>query len=84
MIQTAETGGNYVLGFRIDPPETLTEVYQELMSLFSIYCEAPIFGVFYEPKQTVKLFIDLFELFLKNINFDFFFVGILIEFSVIN
>ncbi|ETN59012.1 bardet-Biedl syndrome 5 protein [Anopheles darlingi] len=67
VIQTLETGGSYVLGFRIDPPDRLGEVYKELLSLHSVYTETPVFGVFYEapadkerpPSQT---FDDIEEL----------------------
>lgn len=48
MIQTADTGGGYVLGFRIDPIERLNEIYKELISLHAIYTENPNFGVRYD------------------------------------
>ncbi|XP_030374646.1 Bardet-Biedl syndrome 5 protein homolog [Scaptodrosophila lebanonensis] len=48
VIQTAETGGGYVLGFRIDPAERLSELFKELCSLHSIYTEQPNFGVHYD------------------------------------
>lgn len=54
VIQTAQTAGNYVLGFRVDPQEKLQEVYKELSSLHSIYSENPIFGVNYDLKATVN------------------------------
>ncbi|KAL1385334.1 hypothetical protein pipiens_012965 [Culex pipiens pipiens] len=55
VIQTLETAGSYVLGFRIDPQDKLTDVYKELLSLHSVYTETPLFGVFYEPKpDTVR------------------------------
>ncbi|XP_055605821.1 Bardet-Biedl syndrome 5 protein homolog, partial [Uranotaenia lowii] len=50
VIQTLETAGSYVLGFRIDPQDKLGDVYKELLSLHSVYTETPVFGVFYEPK----------------------------------
>ncbi|XP_037923710.1 Bardet-Biedl syndrome 5 protein homolog isoform X2 [Hermetia illucens] len=55
VIQTSETGGGYVLGFRIDPPERLTRVYQELKSLYAIYSETPNFGIVYQPDKNPKL-----------------------------
>ncbi|XP_063696029.1 Bardet-Biedl syndrome 5 protein homolog [Culicoides brevitarsis] len=61
VIQTTDSGGSYVLGFRIDPPEKLTEVFKELSSLYSIYSEAPIFGVFYEQKQKNETKEDTFS-----------------------
>lgn len=54
VIQTAETGGGYVLGFRIDPPERLTEIYQELISLHTVFTENPNFGVVYESAEMDK------------------------------
>ncbi|KAJ6649131.1 Bardet-Biedl syndrome 5 protein like [Pseudolycoriella hygida] len=51
VVSTLDTAGGYVLGFRIDPPERLREVYKEMASLFAIYSSTPIFGVFYERKQ---------------------------------
>lgn len=54
VIQTAQTAGNYVLGFRIDPHEKLHEVYKELSSLHSVYSESPIFGVNYDVKMKVN------------------------------
>ncbi|XP_067615873.1 Bardet-Biedl syndrome 5 protein homolog [Eurosta solidaginis] len=54
VIQTAETGGGYVLGFRIDPFERLNEVYKELTSLHAIYSENPNFGVRYDPAEAQK------------------------------
>lgn len=55
VIQTAQTAGNYVLGFRIDPQEKLHEVYKELSSLFAVYSQTPIFGVNYELKAMVNV-----------------------------
>ncbi|XP_034113647.1 Bardet-Biedl syndrome 5 protein homolog isoform X1 [Drosophila nasuta] len=49
VIQTAETGGGYVLGFRIDPVERLNELFKELCSLHTIYTEQPNFGINYDP-----------------------------------
>ncbi|EDW85019.1 uncharacterized protein Dwil_GK12823 [Drosophila willistoni] len=51
VIQTAETGGGYVLGFRIDPAERLNELYKELSSLHAIYSEQPDFGVHYDVQD---------------------------------
>ncbi|XP_050070441.1 Bardet-Biedl syndrome 5 protein homolog [Anopheles maculipalpis] len=54
VIQTLETAGSYVLGFRIDPSERLGDVYKELLSLHSVYTERPVFGVFYEAPTEVE------------------------------
>lgn len=51
VIQTLETGGGYTLGFRVDPPARLVEVYKELDSLFTVYSMKPIFGVTYEQQN---------------------------------
>lgn len=55
MIQSKETGGGYVLGFRIDPFERLENFYKELTSLYTVYSENPVFGVIYDGKITVPL-----------------------------
>lgn len=54
VIQTGQTAGNYVLGFRIDPQERLNEVYKELSSLHAVYSKNPILGVNYEMKASVS------------------------------
>lgn len=51
VVNTLDSAGGYVLGFRVDPPERLRQVYKEMTSLFAIYSVTPIFGVFYEQKQ---------------------------------
>lgn len=51
VIQTAETGGGYVLGFRIDPAERLNELFKELCSLHTIYGEQPNFGIQYNAQD---------------------------------
>ncbi|KAH8288785.1 hypothetical protein KR054_009563 [Drosophila jambulina] len=51
VIQTAETGGGYVLGFRIDPSERLNELFKELCSLHTIYGEQPNFGIQYNAQD---------------------------------
>uniref|UniRef100_A0A240PPC5 BBSome complex member BBS5 PH domain-containing protein n=1 Tax=Anopheles christyi TaxID=43041 RepID=A0A240PPC5_9DIPT len=54
VIQTLETAGSYVLGFRIDPADRLGDVYKELLALHSVYTETPVFGVFYEAPADVE------------------------------
>ncbi|EDW59748.1 BBSome complex member BBS5 [Drosophila virilis] len=54
VIQTAETAGGYVLGFRIDPVERLNGLFKELGSLHTIYTEQPNFGVHYDPLDARK------------------------------
>ncbi|XP_058825466.1 Bardet-Biedl syndrome 5 protein homolog [Topomyia yanbarensis] len=53
VIQTLDTAGSYVLGFRVDPQDKLADVYKELQSLHSVYTETPLFGVFYEQRPDV-------------------------------
>jgi Bardet-Biedl syndrome 5 protein len=66
VIQTAQTAGNYVLGFRVDPASRLQEVYKEISSLHTVYSQSPIFGVNYDLKATVNLrFINAVALPLK-------------------
>ena len=45
VVTTSNRSGSYVLGFRIDPPEKLHVVVQEVNSLFQTYSTDPIFGV---------------------------------------
>lgn len=47
VIESSESSGGYVLGFRVDPPEKLEQVRKELSSLLLLYSETPIFGVEY-------------------------------------
>uniref|UniRef100_A0A1B0D3Q9 BBSome complex member BBS5 PH domain-containing protein n=1 Tax=Phlebotomus papatasi TaxID=29031 RepID=A0A1B0D3Q9_PHLPP len=54
VINTLKMSGGYVLGFRIDPPEKLHEIYKELTSLHTVYSETPIFGVDYKPKPDLE------------------------------
>uniref|UniRef100_A0A1B0CHY0 Putative bardet-biedl syndrome 5 protein n=1 Tax=Lutzomyia longipalpis TaxID=7200 RepID=A0A1B0CHY0_LUTLO len=54
VITTLKMSGGYVLGFRIDPPEKLHEIFKELTSLHTVYSETPIFGVDYKPKPDLE------------------------------
>ena len=47
VLETTAQSGGYVLGFKIDPKETLDYVYKEIYSLWQVYAKAPIFGVEY-------------------------------------
>ncbi|GAX84056.1 hypothetical protein CEUSTIGMA_g11480.t1 [Chlamydomonas eustigma] len=53
VLETTPQSGGYVLGFRVDPKETLDYVYKEISSLWQVYSKAPIFGVEYvaSPNQ---------------------------------
>lgn len=45
VLETFSKAGGYILGFRVDPQDRIGEVYQEAKSLFTVYAEAPLFGV---------------------------------------
>lgn len=45
VIESTESSGGYVLGFRIDPPERLNLVYNELLNLFNVHASNPNMGV---------------------------------------
>jgi len=51
VIETTESSGGYLLGFRIDPEEKLQSSYKEISSLFSVYGNSPMFGVFYSSEE---------------------------------
>lgn len=51
VITCKDTGGGYVLGFRIDPVDRLTVMHQELQSLFAVYKENPVYGVELEKRS---------------------------------
>ncbi|XP_017139720.1 Bardet-Biedl syndrome 5 protein homolog [Drosophila miranda] len=61
VIQTAETGGGYVLGFRIDPAERLNELFKELCSLHTVYIEQPNFGIHYDAQDARQRLADAAE-----------------------
>ena len=45
VLESSETSGGYVLGFRIDPPERLQKVYNTLTNLFNVHKKKPDYGV---------------------------------------
>eukprot|EP01137_Pigoraptor_chileana_P027637 Opistho-2@841 len=47
-IITSMDSGNYVLAFRVDPPERLKEVAKQIKNLYKVCGASPVFGVFYE------------------------------------
>lgn len=53
VLTTTNSSGGYVLGFRIDPPERLQEVFQEICSLHQVFSENPIFGVRHQLEEKV-------------------------------
>lgn len=53
VIETSESSGGYLLGFRIDPEEKLQSTFKEVSSLYSVYSSAPVFGVAYKVENRV-------------------------------
>ena len=45
VLESSETSGNYVLGFRIDPADRLQKVYNALTNLFNVHKQKPDYGV---------------------------------------
>lgn len=44
VIESSESSGGYVLGFRIDPPQRLQAIYSELCNLYDVHVTNPCFG----------------------------------------
>lgn len=53
VIETTPGSGGYVLGFRIDPLEKLTQVFEEIQNLHKLFSAKPIFGVDYVSEDKV-------------------------------
>jgi Bardet-Biedl syndrome 5 protein len=51
VVETSSYASNYVLGFRIDPPDRVLELYKELHSMWKLYSTAPVLGVAFELEQ---------------------------------
>uniref|UniRef100_A0A1I7TMJ9 Bardet-Biedl syndrome 5 n=1 Tax=Caenorhabditis tropicalis TaxID=1561998 RepID=A0A1I7TMJ9_9PELO len=53
VLETTSSSGEYVLGFRIDPPELLQTLLKSIQSLHKAHLLKPIFGVSYksEPRK---------------------------------
>ena len=45
VIESSESSGGYILGFRLDPITRLEQLYQELSSLYQIHASKPNLGV---------------------------------------
>ena len=45
VIESTESSGGYVLGFRIDPPDKMNSIYNELYNLYSVHSTQPDLGV---------------------------------------
>lgn len=64
VIETSETGGSYILGFRIDPKEKLMGTYKTLLSIQEAFLQHPIYGVDFNP-DVIKSF-PLQKVFVNN------------------
>lgn len=51
VIETSSRSGGYILGFRIDPYEKLSEVFKEIQTLHQVYSSSPVFGVKYSLEE---------------------------------
>lgn len=45
MIESSESSGGYVLGFRVDPVEKLNSVFEELNNLHMVHSANPDYGI---------------------------------------
>eukprot|EP01062_Namystynia_karyoxenos_P072241 TRINITY_DN6822_c0_g1_i1.p1 TRINITY_DN6822_c0_g1~~TRINITY_DN6822_c0_g1_i1.p1 ORF type:complete len:375 (+),score=164.30 TRINITY_DN6822_c0_g1_i1:89-1126(+) len=61
VIETTSQSGNYVLGFRVDPPDRLQEVYKEVNSLHKLYSVNPIFGVDFTTEEVAPPLQEITE-----------------------
>ncbi len=53
VMETVNSSGGYVLGFRVDPVERLKDIVQEIHSLYQVYHTSPNFGVTYRIEEEV-------------------------------
>lgn len=51
VVETSPRSGGYILGFRVDPYEKLTEVFKEIKTLHEVYSTTPIFGIKYTIEE---------------------------------
>jgi Bardet-Biedl syndrome 5 protein len=51
VVETSQRCGGYILGFRVDPAEQLSAVFQEVQSLHRIFSQTPVFGVDYTTEE---------------------------------
>ena len=76
VIETSAKSGGYILGFRIDPVETLDAVFKEIHSLFVLYSREPLFGVKFsheerpQPAELVKVERKMDDIEIINNDFD--------------
>ena len=53
VIETSARSGGYILGFRMDPMEVLTNTFQEVKTLHAVYAVSPLFGVAYDKTKVL-------------------------------
>lgn len=66
VIETSPYAGNFILGFRADPPERVIELYKEVSALWRLHSASPDLGVTFELEQapstldenTIKRVVD--------------------------
>ena len=58
VIETMARSGGYVLGFRIDPMDTLLTVFQEIKTLHSVYAVTPMWGVVFDANTRNQAVLD--------------------------
>lgn len=54
VVESAESSGGYVLGFRIDPAARLKQVLQEITSLYATQIRNPELGVAWNASSISK------------------------------
>lgn len=54
VLETFAKAGGYILGFKVDPPEKLNEVYKEILNLHQIFASNPIFGVQFTIEEEIS------------------------------
>jgi len=61
VIETTPLSGGYVLGFRVDPPEKLQEVYKEVDSLHKTFSVNPVFGIEFSTEEVAPSLPEITE-----------------------
>ncbi len=51
VVETTARSGGYILGFRVDPYDKLSEVFKEIRTLHEVYSATPNFGVKYSMEE---------------------------------
>ncbi len=54
VLETVQSSGGFVLGFRVDPVDKLKDIVQEIHSLYQVFHASPIFGVDYTLEEEVE------------------------------